>query len=93
MLMDVNKPSMNTMKKEMADVKTFQMEMIVKKMYLWWKIFYGLESMRHGKRKQQWIEHTAMAIEHNIRVKKKMLREAASDHPTLFSIGVLEGWK
>lgn len=32
--MDVNKPSMNTMKKEMADVKTFQMEMIVKKVYL-----------------------------------------------------------
>lgn len=93
MLMDVNKPSMNTMKKEMADVKTFQMEMIVKKMYLWWKIFYGLESMRHGKRKQQWTRTHSDGHGTQYQSEKKMLREAASDHPTLFSIGVLEGWK
>lgn len=34
MLMDVNIPTTNTVKKEMAYVKTFQMEMTVKKIYL-----------------------------------------------------------
>lgn len=50
----------------------------------------GLKVLDKAKESNSELEHTAMAVEHNIRV-KKMLREAASDHPNLFSIGVLKG--
>lgn len=71
MLMDVNIPTMNTVKKEMAYVKTFQMEMIVKKIYLWWKfLFLGLTVLDMAKESNSQLEHTAITIE-DIRVKKK----------------------
>lgn len=49
MLMDVKKPSMTTMKKEMADAEIPNGEENVSMM----KTFYVLDSIRHGKRKQQ----------------------------------------
>ena len=49
----------------------------------------GLTVLDMAKESNSEREHTAMATEENIKM-KKLFREAASDHSNLFSIGVLE---